>query len=94
MIEVSIGRLILRLVGRKYFVLDICFTCNDFLFCIASSYSTVVPLLCQFVKGWLLQVGPDSVFEVNGALWDIELAVQVERFCEEVLQVSRFAGQR
>jgi hypothetical protein len=48
-----------------------------------SRYSTVVPLLCQFVEGWLLQVGPDSVFEVNGALWDIELAVQVKRFCEE-----------
>jgi len=42
-----------------------------------------VPLLCQFVEGWLLQVGPDSVFEVYEALWDIELAVQVERFCEE-----------
>jgi hypothetical protein len=44
-----------------------------------------VPLLCQFVEGWLLQVGPDSVFKVNEALclWGIELAVQVERFCEE-----------
>jgi hypothetical protein len=81
-IEVSIVRLI-RLVGRKYFVLDICFICNEVLFCIASSSSTVVPLLCQFVEGWLLQVGPDSVFKVNEALWDIEVAVQVEQFCEE-----------
>jgi hypothetical protein len=40
-------------------------------------------LLCQFVEGWLLQVGPDSVFKVNAALWDIELAVQVKQFCEE-----------
>ena len=39
-----------------------------------SRYSTVVPLLCQFVEGWLLQVGPDSVFEVNEALWDIFFA--------------------
>ena len=51
--------------------------------CIVSFFRAVVPLLCQFVEGWLLQVGPDSVFEVNEALWDIELAVQVERFCEE-----------
>ena len=72
-IEVSIGRLI-WLVGRKPFVLDICFICSDFLFCIASSSSAVVPLLCQFVEGWLLQVGPDSVFEVNEALWDIFFA--------------------
>ena len=33
-----------------------------------------MPLLCQFVEGWLLQVGPDSVFEVNEALWDIFFA--------------------
>jgi hypothetical protein len=35
-----------------------------------------VPLLCQFVEGegWLLQVGPDSVFEVNEALLDIFFA--------------------
>ena len=72
-IEVSMVRLI-WLVGRKPFVLDICFICNDFLFCIASSSSAVVPLLCQFVEGWLLQVGPDSVFEVNEALWDIFFA--------------------
>ena len=43
-----------------------------------------MPLLCQFVEGWLLQVGPDSVFEVNEALWDIEVAVQVEQFCDEI----------
>jgi len=42
--------------------------------CIVSSSSAVVPLLCQFVEGWLLQVGPDSVFEVNEALWDIFFA--------------------
>jgi len=81
-IEVSMGRLI-WLVGRKPFVLDICFICNVFLLCIASSSSGVVPPLCQSVEGRLLQVGPDSVFEVNEALWDIEVAVQVERFCEE-----------
>jgi len=72
----------IRLLGRKYFVLDICIICSVFLFCIASS-SSAVPLLCQLVEGWLLQVGPDSVFEVNEALWDIELVVQVEWFCEE-----------
>ena len=42
-----------------------------------------MPLLFQFVEDWLLQIGPDSVVEVNEALWDIEIAVQVERFCEE-----------
>jgi hypothetical protein len=76
---------LIRLVGIKYFVLVICIISSGFLFCIASSSSVVVPLLCQFVEGWLLQlqVAPDCVFEVNEALWDIEVAVQVERFREE-----------
>ena len=52
-----------------------------------------MPLLFQFVEGWLLQIGPDSVFEVNEALWDIEIAVQVERFCEEESLAGSHARQ-
>jgi len=36
----------------------------------------------------LLQVGPDSVFEVNEAFWNVEISLQVKWLCEE----EPFAG--